>query len=119
MEHPAPRATLLAETQTLDRLTFFGRALTRINGGEDHLYVRKIAAEAKAHGVQLVFVYLPVFNGPESISDLDFLEQFGPLLNCGDLAQRDELFENWLHLNHAGAMTASARLADLLLGFDF
>jgi hypothetical protein len=119
MEHPVSRATLLAEAQTLDRLTFVGRALTRINGGEDHLYVRKIAAEAKAHGVQLVFVYLPVFNGPESISDLDFLEQFGPLLNCGDLAQRDELFENWLHLNHAGAMTASARLADLLLGFDF
>jgi len=59
-----------------------------------------------------------VFNGAETISDLDFLKQFGPVLNYGDLAQRDELFENWSHLNHAGAMTASGRLADALLGSD-
>jgi hypothetical protein len=39
-------------------------------------------------------------------------------LNLGDLAQRDELFENWSHLNHAGAMTASARLADAIAGLD-
>jgi hypothetical protein len=118
MEHPVPRATLLAEAQPLDRPTLFGRALTRINGGEDHLYLRKIAAEAKAHGAQLIFVFLPVFNGVESASDQDFLKQFGPVLNYGDLAQRDELFENWSHLNHAGAMTASARLADAIAGLE-
>lgn len=118
MEHPVPRATLLAETRSTDHDTFLGRAMTRINGGEDHLYVRKIAAEAKARGAQLIFVFLPVFNGAQSISDIDFLKQFGPVLNYGDLAQRDELFENWLHLNHAGAMTASARLADAILGLD-
>ena len=118
MEHPVPRATLMAEPQTLDHLTRVGRILTRINGGEDHIYIRKIAAEAKAHGARLIFVFLPVFNGPESIADEDFLKQFGPVLNYGDLSQRDELYENRAHLNHAGAMTASARLADALLGFD-
>lgn len=118
MEHPVPRATLLAEAQTTDHDTFFGRVLTRINGGEDHIYMRKIAAEAKARGVRLIFVFLPVFNGAESISDLDFLKRFGPVLNYGDLARRDELFENWSHLNHAGAMTASARLADALLDLE-
>jgi hypothetical protein len=118
MEHPVPRATLLAEAQTTDRLTLFGRALTRLNGGEDHLYIRKIAAEAKAHGAQLIFVFLPVFNGAQTISDLDFLKQFGSVLNYGDLAQRDELFENWSHLNHAGSMKASARLANAILGLD-
>jgi hypothetical protein len=116
MEHPAPRATLLAEAQTTDHDTRFGRVLTRINGGEDHLYLREIAAEAKAHEAQLIVVFLPVFNGAESISDLDFLKQIGPVLNYGDLAPHDELFENWSHLNHAGAMTASARLADAILG---
>jgi hypothetical protein len=40
-------------------------------------------------------------------------------LSLGDLAQRDELFENWSHLNHAGAMTASARLADAIAGLGF
>jgi hypothetical protein len=39
-------------------------------------------------------------------------------LNLGYLAQRDELFENWPHFNHAGAMTASGRLADAIAGLD-
>ena len=49
----------------------------------------------------------------------DFLKQFGTVLNYGDLAPHDELFENWSHLNHAGAMNASARLADAIAGLDF
>jgi hypothetical protein len=106
MEHPAPRATLLAQPQTPVPRTFVARALTQINGGEDHLYIRKIAGEAKAHGAQLIFVFIPKFNGSESVNDLDFLKQFGPVLNYGDLTQRDELYENGSHLNHAGAMTA-------------
>ena len=118
MEHPVPRATLLAEPREQVPRTLAARALTRLNGGEDHLYIRKIAAEAKAHGTQLIFVYLPMFEGPPTISDLDFLKQFGPVLNFGDLAPHDELFENWSHLNHAGAMKASARLADAIAGLD-
>jgi hypothetical protein len=118
MEHPVPRATLLAEPRRPAPRTLVARALTQISGGEDHLYLRKIAADVKAHGAQLIFVFLPMFNGPQSVSDLDFLKQFGPVLNYGDLAQRDELYENWAHLNHAGAMTASARLADAIAGRD-
>src|SRR5580700_5401920 len=81
MEHPVPRATLLAEPREPVPRTLMARAFTRLNGGEDHLYIEKIAREAKAHGAQLVFVYLPIFEGPGTISDLDFLKQFGPVLN--------------------------------------
>jgi hypothetical protein len=118
MEHPVPRATLLAERPKLFPYTFLARAFTRLNGGEDRLYIRKIAAEAKARGAQLIFVFMPRFNGPETAGDLDFLKQYGAVLSFGDLAQRDELFENWSHLNHAGAMIASARLADAIAGLD-
>jgi hypothetical protein len=59
-----------------------------------------------------------MFDGPQTVSDLDFLKQFGPVLNYGDLASHDELFENWSHLNHAGAMKASARLADAIAGLN-
>ena len=59
-----------------------------------------------------------MFEGPQTVSDVDFLKQFGPVLNYGDLAPHDELFENWSHLNHAGAMKASARLADAIAGLD-
>ena len=80
--------------------------------------LEKIAREAKAHGAQLLFVHLPMFEGPQTVSDADFLKQFGPVLNYGDLAPHDELFENWSHLNHAGAMNASARLADAIGGLE-
>jgi hypothetical protein len=118
MEHPVPRAKLLAEPREPVPRTLVARALTRINGGEDHLYLRKIAEEAKAHGTQLMFIFLPIFNGPQTISDLEFLKQYGPVLNYGDLGQQDELYENWSHLNHAGAMAASSRLADAIGGLD-
>jgi hypothetical protein len=119
MEHSVPRETLLAETPVPFPRTLVGRLLTRINGGEDHLFTEKIAREAKAHGAQVVFLYLPMFDGPPAVSDEDFLKQFGPVLNYGDLAPHDELFENWSHLNHAGAMNASSRLADAIAGLDF
>jgi hypothetical protein len=118
MEHPVSRATLLAQPREPIPRTLVGRLLTRINGGEDHLFTEKIAREAKAHGAQLMFAFLPLFEGPQTVSDEDFLKQFGPVLNFGDLAPHDELFENWSHLNHAGAMNASARLADAIAGLD-
>jgi hypothetical protein len=118
MERQVPRETLLAEPRIPVPRTLIARLLTRLNGGEDHLFIQKIAREAKAHGAQVVFVYLPIFEGPGTISDQVFLEQFGPILNYGDLAPRDELFENWSHLNHSGAMNASARLAEAISGLD-
>jgi hypothetical protein len=119
MEHPVSRAVLLAEPREPVPRTLVARALTRLNGGEDHLFTEKIARDAKAHGAQLVFVHLPMFEGPQTVNDEDFLKQFGPVFNYGDLAPHDELFENWSHLNHAGAMNASARLADAIAGLDF
>lgn len=35
-----------------------------------------------------------------------------------DLTLSDELYENWAHLNHAGAMIASARRAAAIVGLD-
>jgi len=59
-----------------------------------------------------------MFEGPQTVSDEDFLKQFGPVLNYGDLAPHDELYENWSHLNRAGAIKASARLANAIAGLD-
>jgi hypothetical protein len=118
MEHSVPRSTLLAQPHIPFPQTRLGRVLAKVSGGEDQLYIKEIAREVKAHGAQLVFIFLPTFNGPQTISEADFLKQYGPVLNLGDLAQRDELFKNWAHLNHAGAMNASARLADMIVGLD-
>ena len=84
MMHPVPRATLLAQQRRPDGRTLVAHALNRMSRGEDHLYIRKIAEEARAHGTQLIFIYIPIFNGPATISDLAFLEQYGQVLNLGD-----------------------------------
>ena len=53
MEHPIPRETLLAQPREPVPRTRWRAAFTRINGGEDHLFIEKIAREAKAPGAQL------------------------------------------------------------------
>jgi hypothetical protein len=112
MEGTVPRSILLEQSsQQTSRNAWTANEYARLKGGADAVYIRKIADEAKAHGTKLIFVYLPMFNGSKIISNLDFLKQYGPVINNGDLAPRDELFENWSHLNHAGAMIATARLA--------
>ena len=117
MEREVPRATLLAQAPDTPRLTFLARALVRCcNEGDDHVYIREIAREAKAHGARLIFLHIPKFNGSPEVSDREFLEQFGALLNNGDLSQEDTLYENRHHLNHAGAMIASDRLARAIVG---
>jgi hypothetical protein len=114
MVHPVARATLLAQPRVHDRPTFMSRMLTRFNEGDDHTYLREIAREAKVHGARLMFLYLPYFDGSNEISDLPFLRQFGEVLNYGDLAQDHTIYSNWSHLNHAGAMIVSVKVADAI-----
>jgi hypothetical protein len=117
MEHPVPRNILLEQVSQHEAgLAGIAREYARFKGGEERVYIRQMAHEAKAHGTQIIFAYIPNFSGSGTLSDLDFLKQYGPVLNYGDLAPRDELFENWAHLNHAGAQIASARLADEIQG---
>ncbi len=53
------------------------------------------------------------------MSDEDFLKHFDSVHNFGDPAPRNEPLESWSHLNHAGAMNGSARLANAIAGLDF
>jgi hypothetical protein len=120
MEKTVPRGGLLEQiSRQASRNASTAREYARRNGGADPVFIRRIAEEAKTNGAQLIFVYMPNFNGSEAVSNLDFLKQYGPVINNGDLAPRDELFENWSHLNHAGARVATARLADAISSLDF
>lgn len=115
MERVVPPATLLAQANDDNHPTLLSRILTLCcNDGDDRVYIREIAKEAKAHGTQLMFVYFPNFNGDEQSRDLTFLKNYGTVVNNGDLSRRSELFENWTHLNHAGATIASDRVANAL-----
>lgn len=117
MEHEVPRQTLLAQADNSDRSSLVARVLTWCcNDGDDHVYIREIAQKAKAHATRLIFVFLPTFGGSQVISDRSFIAKYGIIVDNGDLAQQDRLFENWAHLNHAGAVAVSDRVAHAIAG---
>jgi hypothetical protein len=87
------------------------RGLADLVEADNETYVREIARLAAAHGTRLVFVFVPVFNAPPVVEDRAFYERFGPIVDNGDLARNPELYEGWAHLNHAGAMVLTDRLA--------
>lgn len=57
--------------------------------------------------------------GSAAIRRLTFPEEYGLVLNLGDLAQRDEPLRIGVHFNHVGAMTTSAWLGEVIAGRDF
>jgi hypothetical protein len=114
MEHPVSRAVLEKQARIAaaeQERTLVPRALAAIVEADDHAYVQEIAREAAAHGTRLLFVFVPSFDGPTVIKDRAFYEQYGRILDNSDLSQRDQLYMDWSHLNHAGALIVSDRVA--------
>jgi hypothetical protein len=109
------RETLLDQlSQEAFQNAFYVREYARLHGGGDQVYLQKMVDEAKAHGTRVLFLYVPTFNGAKTVSDPEFLKQYGQIVSTGEIASRDELFQNWAHLNHAGAMAVTRRLADAI-----
>ena len=117
MEQVVPPEKLLAERQPDPRQTFADRLVRWCcNDGDDAVYIRAIAEEAKAHGVKLIFLFLPIYKGPVEVDDRDFLSRYGTFLDNGFFAEDSKLFVNWSHLNRAGAMIDSDKIADAIAG---
>ena len=117
MEREVAPETLLSERQPDPQQTFADRLVRWCcNDGDDRVYIRAIGEEAKARGVQLIFLFLPSYMGPREVADRDFLSQYGSVLDNGFLAEDSKLFENWTHLNHAGAIVDSDRIAAAIAG---
>jgi hypothetical protein len=114
MDHEIPRAVLLADHRRHlagRKRSIVPHALSDIVEADDHDYVREIAKLAAAHGTRVVFVLIPMFNGPSTVNGQAFYERYGPVLDNGDLADKDRLYQGWAHLNHAGATILTDRVA--------
>jgi hypothetical protein len=111
MGREVPAETLLSQRQPDDRKSVVdGFEDWCCNDGDDRVYIRAIAADARAHGVQLIFDFVPTY-GSSELADRDFLSQYGTVLDNGFLARNSKLFMNFWHLNHAGAIANSDRIA--------
>ena len=114
MDVAVPRETLFedaAAAHERDLSSNVPDIFSNLTDADEPVYVTAIVELARAHGTRVVFVYIPQFNGTTVIADRNFYERLGPIVDNGDLADRDPLFQGWAHLNHAGAMIASDRLA--------
>ena len=114
MDTVIPRAQLLADyrrDKAKEKRSVVPRAISKVVEADDRVYTEAIARQAAAHGAKLVFVYIPRFTGALSPESRAFYGRYGTVQDNGDLAQQDRLFSGWPHLNHAGAMIVSDRVA--------
>jgi hypothetical protein len=80
----------------------------------ERTYMREIAELARANGTQIVFVFLPIYTGPQAPPPGDFIEGFGPILSAGMLANQPELYSDFGHVNRNGAAVLTDWLAQEL-----
>lgn len=80
----------------------------------DRVYTEKIAAAAKARNVKIAFVRLPVYGPRQLAGNKRFYEAFGPDFSLDGLAKDPALFQDGLHMNHAGALLVSSELVGRL-----
>ena len=112
MEQKVAPSTLISQRGPGQVLTPATRPLLWCcNDGDDRVYIREIAKEAKARGVRLVFDFVSTYGSSGEIPDCDFLSQYGVVLDNRDLASNSDLYQNWKHFNHAGAIVNSDRIA--------
>ena len=122
MERQVSRSALLEaarQVKTDRKPSRLSLLMNHVTMTGDHPYLEAIAKLALSHGTHLIFVYIPQFDGPTTISDRPFLEKHGVVLDNSDLRDKDTLFQGWAHLNHAGAMVVSDRLANAILKSDY
>jgi hypothetical protein len=106
--------TLQWEYERMPNDTRISRLMRCCNDGDDRVYLRAIAELAKAHGARLIFVFIPSYKDPEPLGDRAFLSQYGAVIDNSDLAQNSTLYYNRQHLNHAGALIVSDRIASVI-----
>jgi hypothetical protein len=75
-------------------------------------YTRRIAALAKAHGVSVMFLYLPIYKDHEPVTDQGFYDAIGPTVSPQFIADDYRLYSDYGHLNVYGSRLVAPWLAD-------
>lgn len=113
-----PREVLLQQasdnSSEFDRHSRLPGALRGVADADDRFYTDLIARAASERGVKLLFVYQPAFHRPAKIINQTYYQAMGPVQDNVDLADQDALYYDWVHLNTAGALILSDRVADTL-----
>ena len=97
------------------QLHMLGAALSDVEWHFPRYYLDKILTLAREQGVQVKFLYLPVFGQPHLPYDMALYQGHGELLLAGDdILSKPEYWFDLNHLNMYGAAKLSARLPNML-----
>jgi len=118
MAETPSRAELAKQAQEhigeLEQHSKLPAAVRAVTDADEKVYMDLIARAAAARGIKLVFVYQPAFGHAAPIANRAAYEALGPIQDNTDLSDRDALFHDWDHMNTAGAVVMSDRLAEVL-----
>lgn len=118
-EHPA--ADLQRDT---DRITSYRDPAVLPDTMVDYEYVverhymRAIVELAARHGVQIGFVYTPIYNYRGNIRYLDFYRSLGPVFRADELAFDHRNYSDYGHLNRNGSGKLTSSMARRLLQME-
>jgi hypothetical protein len=90
------------------------KAIRTVTDADDLVYVDLIAAEAAKRHIKLLFVYQPTFMRHTTIEDLKHYRSLGPVEDLSDISTRAELYRDPSHMNPAGSVVVSDRVAAAL-----
>jgi len=77
-------------------------------------YTRRIGELARARGVRLIFLRLPIFSDSRPVADAAFYRQYGQILSADFLSADHTLYSDYGHLNRRGARLLAPWLANEL-----
>jgi hypothetical protein len=113
-DHTSPVSVMLSETGQPRQ--WYIRLLQKlvpksIPTAVEYTFTKDIVKLAKAHGVSIVFVNIPVFENREPIQNPGFYESRGRYFSALNVANQPLLYSSGPHLNHDGAIVLSDWLA--------
>lgn len=81
----------------------------------EYRYTNAIAQLAEDRGARVGFLYLPVFEHKAPLAQEAFYTKLGPVFSATCIADRHEMFSDYGHMNHRGALQVTDHFASALL----
>jgi hypothetical protein len=92
--------------------------LKRLAAWDDRAYLERVVALAHSHGVPVVFLHIPSFDGSTSKDGRAIYGGIVPIWNPASLADRPDIWHNIVHLTGQGSQILtdwlSVRIADFI-----
>lgn len=93
-------------------------SMADIEFAQERHYTRAIAAMARARGVRLAFVQIPIYLDHSPVADSAFYRPFGPVLRTEGIESDYRLYSDYGHMNRHGTRKATQWLANSLAATD-